>query len=112
MFVESENQNCCDTKDYDFNYGYLVKHFLVEGEVHSSDDGTECFTPCGGITGDGMDIVESFIDGCVENIEKVENKVFDKTLSNLNKITELAALWATNRDLYQQAWEFMAQLIR
>ena len=29
MFVESEKQNCCDTKDYDFNYIHLAEYHLV-----------------------------------------------------------------------------------
>lgn len=100
-----------DKKDYAFNYGYLVKHSLVKGEINYSDNGIECFTPSGGITGVGMDIVEKFIDGCVESTEKIKNKIIDKTLSTLEKIVELTTIWASNPDLYQQAWELLSSLI-
>lgn len=108
---DNEKLREIDKRDYEFNYGYLVKHDLVQGDIDRSDDGIEYFTPNGGITGHGMDIVEIFIDGCVENVEKVENKIIDKTLSNLNKIIELTTIWTTNVDLYQQAWELLSSLI-
>lgn len=100
-----------DPKDYQFNYGYLIKHNLVQGSIDRSDDGVEYFTPNGGITELGMDIVETFLDGCIENVEKVEHKIIDKTLSYLNKIIELTTIWSTNVDLYQQAWELLSSLI-
>jgi hypothetical protein len=108
---DNEKLREIDEKDYEFNYGYLVKHDLVKGEITPSDDGIEYFTPNGGITGYGMDVVERFIDGCVENTEKVENKIIDKTLSTLDKIMELATIWTANPDLYQKAWELLSSLI-
>lgn len=108
---DNERLKETDVKDYNFNYGYLVKHYLVEGQAHHSDDGTEYFTPVGGITGAGMDIVENFIDDCVENAQKATNKIIDNTLSYLNKLVELFTIWTTNIDLYQQAWELLSSLI-
>ena len=109
---DNEKLKEIDSKDYDFNYGYLLKHNLVEGEIIRSTNGTEHFTPYGGITGTGMDIVEQFIDECVENIEKVENKTIDKSLSFVNKITEITTIWVANADLFQQALDLLALLIK
>ena len=98
-------------KDYDFNYGYLVKHYLVDGQSHYSTDGIEHITPNGGITGSGMDIVETFIDNCIDDVKKVENKIIDNALSYLDKITELLIIWSKNAELYQNAWELLTNLI-
>lgn len=101
-----------DSKEYDFNYGYLVKHDLVKGEIHHSDGGTEHFTPNGGIEGLGMDIVETFIDNCVENTEKTTKNVISKSMSYLDKIAELVIIWSNNSDLFYQSLEFLASLLR
>ena len=109
--VDNEKLKEIDENDYDFNRLYLQKHDLVEGEIFRDDDGAEFFSPTGGITAKGMDIVEKFIDGCIENIEKTENKIIEKTLSNLEKIMKLVIIWNTNPNLYQQAWELLSSLI-
>lgn len=108
---DNEKLKEIDHKNYDFNYGYLIKHDLVNGQIDHSNNGVEYFTPIGGITGSGMDVVETFVNKSVENIEKVENKIIDKTLSYFDKIVELVSIWNMNLNLYQQAWELLSSLI-
>ena len=105
---DNEKYGKLDKKDYDFNYGYLVKHDLVKGSSHYSSNGVEYFAPNGGITGDGIDVVENFIDRCVDGLE---NKTIEKSLSYMDKILELVSLWSSNLELYQQAWDLLASLI-
>ena len=107
----SEKLRDIDRKDYQFNYGHLIKHHLLNGESHFSTDGIEHFSPTGGITEHGLDIVETFVEKCVENVKQSENKIIDKTMSILNTISELVSIWAVNADLYQQAWELLSSLI-
>ena len=107
---DNEKLKEIDHKEYDFNYGYLVKHKLVEGSIHYSDDGAEHFTSNGGITGIGMDIVEQFIDNCIDSIEKTKKNI-DKNISYFDKIVELVSIWASNSESYQQAWELLSTLI-
>jgi len=107
----SEKLKNIDKKDYDFNYGHLVKHNLVEGHVTNSDDGTEYFTPIGGITGLGMDIVEKYIKNSVEHVKNTANIIIKKTLSYVEQIVELVIIWSNNSNLFQQALEYFHSLI-
>ena len=58
-----------NTKDYEFNYGVLVKFELLDGDIDHTNGGVEVFTPKGGIKRDGIKIVEDFIDRCVDVTE-------------------------------------------
>lgn len=108
---DNEKLKNINKKDYEFNYAYLSEHYLVDGSRHYTTDGVACYTPNGGITGAGMDVVERFIDGCVENIEKTKNTIISTSLSYMEKITELIVIWSNNSDLFQQALEFLSSLI-
>lgn len=102
-----------DKKDYVFNYAYLATHDLINASSHHfKGSATKHFTPIDGITGKGMDVVERFIDNCVESTKKTKNKIITNSLSYLEKIAELVILWSNNSDLFQQALEFLANLIR
>lgn len=105
---DNEKLREIDRKDYDFNYGVLVKFDMVNGQINYSDDGVEVYTPNGGIKQRGIIIVENFIDSCVENLE---GKTINKSLSYFDKIMELVSLWSTNLILYQQAWDLLASMI-
>ena len=96
---------------YNFNYGYLVKKGLLKGSIDYSDDGTECATPTGGITSDGIDIVEDFVDRCVEEIKNSKNQMIDNSLSTIEKLTELALIWSKHTELYQHALEILNQIL-
>ena len=108
---DSEKLREIDGKDYQFNYGYLIKHHLLNGKSRFSTDGIEHFSPTGGITEYGLDIVETFVEKCVENVKQSKNKIIDKTMSIVNTISELVSIWAVNADLYQQAWELLSSII-
>jgi len=97
--------------DYEFNYGYLVEHNLVRGSRDHLTDGTAVYTPSGGITGHGMDIVENFIRGSRKKVEESGNKIIDKTLSYVDQIAQLVIIWSNNSELFQQALEFLRSLI-
>jgi len=99
-----------DSKDYNFNFGYLVEHDLLNGVVHYSDDGVAHYTPNGGITGKGMDIVESFIDKCAKNADRTDP--IDNSDSYIKKINLLLTIWANNPILNQQSWDILSSLIR
>jgi len=100
-----------DQNDYEFNYGYLADHDLVEASKHYADDGVAVYTPNGGITGSGKDVVEQFIDSCVENTKKTKNKIISVSLSYLEKMGELVTIWSTSSELLQQALELLSRLL-
>ncbi len=84
---------------------------IVKGTIDYSDDGTEFFGPTGGITGDGMDIVENFIDKSVNKIKESKIPFTNTTSSYVDKISELITIWAKNLELYQIAADLLQSLI-
>ena len=96
-------------QNYESNYGYLVKSGMLCGAAHYSDDGVAHYVPTGDITCQGMDVVEKFIDGCVEISKKTRAISF--SLGYLDKITELYKIWASNYGLFQKALELLASII-
>ena len=96
-------------KTYGFNYGYLVESGLLCGEKHYSDDGVPSYAATGGITSKGIDVVEEFIDRCIE----ITPLIKEKTISSYaNKIAELLNLWASNSSLLASALELLFSIIQ
>ena len=92
------------------NLAYLIEHELVYGEIYYAMGGAGNARASKGITGKGMDIVESFVEQCEKDLGK-SKKILKKTLSYSEKITELVLIWAENIELYQQAIELLMSLI-
>ena len=94
---------------YDFNYGYLVDSGLLNGEQHHSWDGVPNYVDTGGITSKGIDVVEEFIDMCVE----ITPLIKEKTISSYaSKIVELFNLWASNSGLLASALELLPPILQ
>ena len=98
-----------DLKAYDFNYGYLVDSRLLHGAQHYSWDGVPSYAATGGITSKGIDVVEEFINKCVENTPPIKEKNLS---SYASKISELLNLWASNSDLLASALELLFSSIQ
>ena len=109
--TDNEKLKNIDKKDYEFNYGYLVKKDLLKGTIHRSTDGTEHFAPTGGITGHGIDIIENFIDKSVNKIQESGITFANNAPKHVDKISELIMIWSKNMDLYQSAADFLQSLI-
>ena len=100
-----------DGQDYWFNYGVLLEHELLKGEVHFGTTNRAKYNPTGGLTSKGIDLVEDFIDQSVEDLEAVNNNASSNAFSHLEKINKLTKIWLQHGNLYRQAADLLANLI-
>ena len=100
-----------DGRDYWFNYGVLVEHGLLRGEVRYGTTNTAKYVPTGELTSIGIKLVEDFIDQSMENLETVDNNVPSNTVSPIEKIIRLTTIWLQDANLYIQAADLLANLI-
>ena len=98
-----------DKQKYEFNYAYLAQHRLVKGSPVSGTFGDEHWVPIGGLTAEGTNVVETFIDQCTK---RTNASLRSSLASYLDKIMELGTIWASNSNLYNQAVELFAALLR
>ena len=82
----------------------------MEGAPHRGTFGNEQWAPIGGLTAKGTDVVETFIDRCIEHTPDVKTRI-SSAASYLKKIVELSKIWVSNLDLYNRAVELFASLI-
>ena len=82
---------------------------LLRGERHDSDDGVPSYADTGGITPKGIDVVEEFIDRCVE----ITPRIKEKTGSNYaSKIAELLNLWTSDSGLLASALDLLQSILQ
>ena len=98
-------------KDYDFNLTYLVKKELLRGSMHYGHTGIENVALTGGITGDGLDVVERFVDAGIRNTIDAGYDVLKKSLSYSEQIMKLTAIWYADTGLLQKILELLTSLI-
>ena len=105
----SKRLQMIDKQKYEFNYAYLAQRRLVKGSPSFGTFGDEHWVPIGGLTAEGTTVVKTFIDQC---IERTNADLRSSLTSYLDKIVELGTIWASNSDLYNQAVELFAALLR
>ena len=98
-------------KDYDFNLTYLVKKELLRGSMHYGHTCIENVALTGGITGDGLDVVERFVDAGIRNTIDAGYDVLKKSLSYSEQIMKLTAIWYADTGLLQKILELLTSLI-
>ena len=98
-------------KDYDFNLTCLVKKELLSGRIHYGYGGIENVALTGGITGDGLDVVERFVDEGIRNTIDAGHDVLKKSLSYSEQIINLVAIWYTDPSLLQKVLKSLISLI-
>jgi len=88
---------------------YLVNHNLAEGHSTSTRGGYSVWADH--VTGRGMDIIENLIDKSIEQVEEKKISFIAKSAPYLEKLIELAIIWAKNPELWRQAWELLTSLV-
>ena len=99
-----------DSTDYRFNYGWLVNHELLRGEVLRTRNGKEIYVPTGGITGKGQDDVESFLNRCAKDVQQARS--LGPISGYVDKITELFRLLATDPSLLESVLELLSSVLQ